>query len=60
MVILSGDDWFCVFVLFIVWIVYCASCTRCYWWLGDSRSCIQVVSFVEVLTICYSLGLVLW
>ena len=27
-----------------------ASCTRCYWWLGDARSCIQVVSFVWVLT----------
>ena len=23
-----------------------ASCTGCYWWLGDARSCIQVVSFV--------------
>ena len=36
------------------------SCTGCYWWLGDARSCIQVVSFVWVLTIWYSLGLVLW
>ena len=35
-----------------------ASCTGCYWWLGDARCCIQVVPFVEVLTICYSLGLV--
>ena len=26
-----------------------ASCTGCYWWLGDARSCIQVVSFVWVL-----------
>ena len=33
-----------------------ASCTVCYWWLGDARSCIQVVSFVWV---WYSLGLVL-
>ena len=23
-----------------------ASCIGCYWWLGDTRSCIQVVSFV--------------
>ena len=37
-----------------------ASCTGCYWWLGDARSCIQVVSSVWVLTIWYSLGLVLW
>ena len=36
------------------------SCTGCYWWLGDSHSCIQVVSFVWVLTIWYCLGLVLW
>ena len=36
------------------------SCTRCYWWLGDAGSCIQVVSFVWVLTIWYPLGLVLW
>ena len=36
------------------------SCTGCNWWLGEVRSCIQVVSFVWVLTICYSLGLVLW
>ena len=27
------------------------SCTGCYWWLGDGGSCIQVVSFVWVLTI---------
>ena len=31
-----------------------ASCTGCYWWLGDARSFIQVVSFVWVLTIWYS------
>ena len=37
-----------------------ASGTGCYWWLGDARSCIQVVSFVWVLTIWYPLGLVLW
>ena len=37
-----------------------ASCTGCYWWLFDARSCIQVVSFVWVLTIWYSLRLVLW
>ena len=37
-----------------------ASCTVCYWWLGDAESCIQVVSFVWVLTIWHSLGLVFW
>ena len=36
-----------------------ASYTECYWWLGDAGSCIQVVSFVWVLTILFSLGLVL-
>ena len=36
------------------------SYTGCYWWLGDAGSCIQVVSFVWVLTIWYSLGLVLF
>ena len=35
------------------------SCTGCYWWLGNGGSCIQVVSFVWVLTIWYPLGLVL-
>ena len=30
--------------------------TGCYWWLGDAGSCIQVVSFVWVLTVWYSLG----
>ena len=37
-----------------------ASCTECYWWLGNAGSCIQMASFVWVLTIWYSLGLVLW
>ena len=37
-----------------------ASCTRCYCWLGDARSCIQVIFLVWLLTIWYSLGLVLW
>ena len=37
-----------------------ASWTGCYWWLGDAGSCIQVVSSVWVLTIWYSLGLVLY
>ena len=36
------------------------SCTGYYWWLGDARPCIQVVSFVWILTIWHSLGLVLW
>ena len=47
-IILSADDWVCIFVLFFRW------------GLGDAWSCIQVVSFVWVLTIWYSLGLVLW
>ena len=37
-----------------------ASCTGCCWWLGDARTCIQVVCLVWVLSIRYSLGLVLW
>ena len=36
------------------------SYTGCYRWLGNAESCSQVVSFVWVLTIWYSLGLVLW
>ena len=32
----------------------------CYWWLGDAGSCIQVGSFVCILTIWYSVGLILW
>ena len=35
------------------------SCRGCYGWFGDSGSCTQVVLFVWVLTIWYSLGLVL-
>ena len=37
-----------------------ASCTGCYWWLRDVKSCIQVISFILVLTIWYSVGLILW
>ena len=58
-VILCADDWVCIFVLFF----FCLGevfCTGCYWWLGDAGSCIQVVSFVWVLTIWHSLGLALW
>ena len=40
----SADDWVCIFVLFFVWMRHPAH--GCYWWLGDARSCIQVVSFV--------------
>ena len=36
------------------------SCTRRYWWLGDPGWCIQVVSFVCVLTTWYPPGWVLW
>ena len=35
------------------------SCTGCYWWLGDARSCITVVSFVWFLTMI-PLGFVPW
>ena len=57
MVILSADDWVCIFVLFVVYMRYPAQGAT-----GgrDAGSCIPVVSFVGVLTICYSLGLVLW
>ena len=48
MVILSAYDWVYIFVLFVVWM---KSCTGCYWWLGDARSCIEVVSSVGILTI---------
>ena len=36
-----------------------ASCIGCYWWSGDAGSWIQMISFVWVLTIWYSLGFVL-
>ena len=55
--------WSCLLMIGFVFL-FCwldeASCTGCYWGLDDARSCIQVVSFVWVLTIWYSLGLVLW
>ena len=51
MVILSADDWVCIFVFCLVCFLDEASCTGCYWQLGDARSCIQVVAFVGVLTI---------
>ena len=35
------------------------SYTGYYWWLGDAGSCIQVVSFVWVVTIWYSVWIVL-
>ena len=43
MVILSADNWICIF--FVVCLDE-ASCTECYWRLGDARFYIQVVSFV--------------
>ena len=58
-----GDNAVCWWLGLYFCFVCCldeASCTECYWLLGDARSCIQVVSFVGVLTIWYSLGLVLW
>ena len=56
MVILSADDWDCIFVF-----VCCldeVSFIGYYWWLGDAGSCTQVV-FFAVLAILYSRGLVL-
>ena len=50
-VILSADDWVCIC---FVCCLNEVSCRGCYWWLGDARSCNQVVSFVWVLTIWYS------
>ena len=41
-----------LFCLYFKW----GSWRGCYWWLGDAEFCIQVVSFVWVLTIWYSLG----
>ena len=37
-----------------------ASCTGCCWRLGDTRSCIPVVSFVSSHYLITPLGLVLW
>ena len=58
-VILSADDW--VFFLFVCFVCCLddVSCTGWYLWLSDARSCIHVVSFLWVLTIWYSLGLIL-
>ena len=36
-----------------------SSCIGFYWWFCDPGSCIQMVSFVWVLSIWYSLGLIL-
>ena len=57
-VILSADDWVCIFVLFVVWMRHPAQGATGEF--VDARSCIQVASFVWVLTIWYSLGLALW
>ena len=51
MIILYADDWVCIFVFFVVVVWMRHPVTGCYWWLGDAGSCIQVVSFVGVLTI---------
>ena len=47
-----------IFVLFVF--LDKVFCTGCYCWLGDAGSCIEVVTFVWVLTIWESLGSVLW
>ena len=58
-----GDNPVCWWLGLYFCFVYCldeASWTGCDWWLGDARSCIQVVSFMWILTTWYSLGLFLW
>ena len=52
--------WWLGMYLFFVCCLDEVFCTGCYWWLGDATSYIQVVSFVWVLTIWYSLRLVFW
>jgi len=42
-VILPADDGVCIFVLLLLDEASCTGCDA----LGDARSCIQVVSFVE-------------
>ena len=49
-VILSADDWVCIFFLFVCCLDE-GSCAGCYWCCDDARSCVQVVSFVSFLTI---------
>ena len=44
---------------FTFFLSFFPSCTRCYWWLGDAGSYIQVLSLVWMLTILYSQRLVL-
>ena len=56
-VILYADD---SFVFCFVCCLDEAFCTGCYWWLGSAESCIQVVSFVWVLSMWYFLTLALW
>ena len=51
--------WLCLYLCFVCCLDE-VSCTGCLWWLDDAGSCIQVVSFEWVLTIWYSLGLILW
>jgi len=58
MVILSAGDWVCIFC-FIHYLDE-VSWAGCYCCLGDAGFCLQVVSLVWVLSIWYSLGLVLW
>ena len=41
-VILFADNWVCIFVCVLDVGFY----IECYWWLGDARSCIKVVSFL--------------
>ena len=65
--LMSKAEWGCNPVCWWLGLHFCfvccldeVSCTGCYLWLDDAGSSIQVVSFVWVLTIWYSLGLVLW
>ena len=48
-VVLSADNWVCIFLLFVVYMQCSAQdATGC---LNDGRSCTQVISFVWILTI---------
>ena len=47
-VIQSAEDWVRIFVLCCLDEAFC---TGCYWWFSDAGSCIEVVSFMGVLTI---------
>ena len=51
-ILLSADDGLVFLFCFLLWY---SILNRVLWWLGDAQSCIQVISFLWVLTIWYSL-----